>query len=370
MKWGIRRYQNSDGSLTAAGKKRYGDSEGTKNQNGSNNKKSKYRTKLENRYMELGMTKRQAAISADRRIKTEKIVAAAAGITLAACAAYAVNDELKSRADRIIESGSTLQRIQSNDSKDLRDVFYASFGRHDNKRYAAVYPGYLKEQHGVDSHKMNLKTNAKIKVAGRDNAIKEFSKLFNNNKEFRDNIGMGEIKPEQVTKKDFEYLYDRFNRYIPFGQRELDDSFEKTSKANKMFFDTMKNKGYDAIVDVNDKGKKYSGMMAKSPLIVFNNSDNKMTVESVEKIDYKLGKDLVEQTKAWAERNTPGAARATLIGVGAKHLMKPKLSNGTYNTLIKQYRKDHPGTRMSNDEIRKMYEKQFEKNRKNKKNRR
>ena len=26
MKWGIRRYQNKDGSLTAAGKKRYGDS--------------------------------------------------------------------------------------------------------------------------------------------------------------------------------------------------------------------------------------------------------------------------------------------------------------------------------------------------------
>lgn len=26
MKWGVRRYQNKDGSLTAAGKKRYGDS--------------------------------------------------------------------------------------------------------------------------------------------------------------------------------------------------------------------------------------------------------------------------------------------------------------------------------------------------------
>lgn len=30
MKWGIRRYQNKDGSLTAAGKKRYSESEGEK----------------------------------------------------------------------------------------------------------------------------------------------------------------------------------------------------------------------------------------------------------------------------------------------------------------------------------------------------
>lgn len=29
QKWGVRRYQNSDGTLTAAGKKRYGDGEGT-----------------------------------------------------------------------------------------------------------------------------------------------------------------------------------------------------------------------------------------------------------------------------------------------------------------------------------------------------
>ena len=32
MKWGIRRYQNKDGSLTAAGKKRYGDSSSVNNE--------------------------------------------------------------------------------------------------------------------------------------------------------------------------------------------------------------------------------------------------------------------------------------------------------------------------------------------------
>ncbi len=42
MKWGVRRYQTSDGSLTAAGRKRYSDAE----QNVSNKKAAKYEKKL------------------------------------------------------------------------------------------------------------------------------------------------------------------------------------------------------------------------------------------------------------------------------------------------------------------------------------
>ncbi len=41
MKWGVRRYQNADGSLTAAGKERYGKSETTKSQKGETARKIK-----------------------------------------------------------------------------------------------------------------------------------------------------------------------------------------------------------------------------------------------------------------------------------------------------------------------------------------
>lgn len=40
MKWGRRRYQNKDGSLTAAGKKRYGDSDGDEKKESEPKKKS------------------------------------------------------------------------------------------------------------------------------------------------------------------------------------------------------------------------------------------------------------------------------------------------------------------------------------------
>ena len=41
MKWGIRRYQNKDGSLTPAGKKRYGDDSSNDNEPDSKDQKTK-----------------------------------------------------------------------------------------------------------------------------------------------------------------------------------------------------------------------------------------------------------------------------------------------------------------------------------------
>lgn len=41
MKWGVRRYQNEDGSLTPAGEKRYGSSESSSSKNSSDTKSGK-----------------------------------------------------------------------------------------------------------------------------------------------------------------------------------------------------------------------------------------------------------------------------------------------------------------------------------------
>lgn len=51
MKWGIRRYQNKDGSLTAAGKKRYSDD--VKNMSTDELRKKVNRMNMENRYIDL-----------------------------------------------------------------------------------------------------------------------------------------------------------------------------------------------------------------------------------------------------------------------------------------------------------------------------
>lgn len=67
MKWGVRRYQNKDGSLTPAGKKRYSD-------DNIENNKSRHRAKLEAKYRSKGETEAQAEAHASKRIKTDDIV--------------------------------------------------------------------------------------------------------------------------------------------------------------------------------------------------------------------------------------------------------------------------------------------------------
>lgn len=53
MKWGVRRYQNADGTLTAAGKKRYSSSENVRDISTDELRKRVNRLNNEQRYMEL-----------------------------------------------------------------------------------------------------------------------------------------------------------------------------------------------------------------------------------------------------------------------------------------------------------------------------
>jgi NAD(P)-dependent dehydrogenase (short-subunit alcohol dehydrogenase family) len=102
MKWGKRRFQNKDGSLTPAGKKRYDDS----NESDGSKKKSKYRTKLEERYMSKGLSREQAEKAAASKIKTQKVLAVIGAVTVAAAATYLVHKHVKERTDQMIEKGS------------------------------------------------------------------------------------------------------------------------------------------------------------------------------------------------------------------------------------------------------------------------
>ena len=145
MKWGVRRYQNKDGSLTSAGEKRYGKSNtswavkrtsksiakkagvkipssgdiikkidsSAKNisdeQKLSFNERSElkskgHRLRLERMYRDKGLSASEARLAADKRIKCEKVVAAAAGVTVAACIAYyARNKYLNTYCDTILK---------------------------------------------------------------------------------------------------------------------------------------------------------------------------------------------------------------------------------------------------------------------------
>ena len=75
-----------------------------KKNNKNNGKKSKHRLKIEQQYRKLGYSEKDAIKKADNKIKTEKILAGIAGVSIALGAAYAANKIYKNKFDRIIKS--------------------------------------------------------------------------------------------------------------------------------------------------------------------------------------------------------------------------------------------------------------------------
>lgn len=77
----------------------------------SDKPKSKHRQNLEAKYRAMGYDEKHAAERAAKRIKTEKIIAATAGLTVAAASAYVIKHRIEEKSDHIIKSGKTLQRV-------------------------------------------------------------------------------------------------------------------------------------------------------------------------------------------------------------------------------------------------------------------
>ena len=318
MKWGVRRYQNQDGSLTNAGRRHYyGDAsvarahskyqEAVDNRkkaqrNGKNvkpakdneyrsefeyktkreaarirskniefKKKSKYRQKLEAQYKKLGLSDEDAQAAANRKIRAEKSLAASAALTVAACAAYAYNKHRKNKIDGIIKAGEALQRIEMQDTGGkLHEVFYVAKGKHDMNRYKGLL-GFTRAKQTGHAYMMKLEAASDIKVASKDKARKAFGDLMNNDKDFRRSFGFGD---RSFTTKEINKMYETFNRLI-VNRSMPQDSVNK-------FYDKLNSAGYGAIQDVNDMD--YSGYKAKNPLIVFDNAGGNISVKSVEEM--------------------------------------------------------------------------------------
>lgn len=355
MRWGVRRYQNKDGSLTPAGRKRYSpevqsaksamtsakadrkaaskavsrantkyellptaanrqqladaqsnlkaanstykkaklgykvaktDAEGGFD---SGKRKTKHQVMLEEKYQKQGYSAKEAAVMARDRVRTERVLTAAAAMTVTACAAYATNKYVKNRTDQILKSGTTLQRIEmQNTNGKLHDMFYASTGKHDNKRYEGVL-GLTRKMNEGEAYIMKLQANKDIKVASREKAVKTFGDLYKNNYAFRESVkdsvsshlnGKNKVDVNNLSDRNIRKMYDNFNSSLPLIR-------ESGSGADTLFYGKLKSAGYDAIQDINDM--KYSGYRAKNPLIVFNNSKDNIMVKSMKELTKEDG---------------------------------------------------------------------------------
>lgn len=416
QKWGVRRFQNKDGSLTSAGRKRYGvDIESAQNRvNGAKEKvkklakevnqnpfkpnkdtlnkynkavgemnwekqklanekvkdklnretksKSQHRLKLEQKYRESGMSAEEAEIAAYKRSRTEKIIAAVAGTTIAAASAYAVYKHYDNTVDKIIKPGTILQNINDNGNNGVRDAFYFSMNNSDNNKYRGMLGQTLLSK-GSDVYETNIGVGTALKVASPKNAQKALSEMIRDKKNLsllNDRIDeYNKLAPFLDDKQ--ATLFDKAKNALKKGKvdRNVYNAFnvalvgEHGSELNKNFYDTLKSKGYDAIIDMNDK--KYSSYSAKKPMIAFN-VGNKVTVNSVKKLNDIAVQELGDkETNKLLIRNTLKTmipSVAAYAGISGAIAVNNRVTNQKQrNKIVSEYRKEHPDTKLSYNEI-------------------
>lgn len=393
MKWGVRRYQNEDGTLTALGEKRAQVKSDRKTARRSRTKvnsaqylysrrefedaktrlkiknqkaKSKRQLALEQEYQKKGFTKDEAEIKAYNRAKTETMLKVAGGIALASAAAYVAYKHYDKVTDRVLSEGSQLGRITTDNSKDLNQAFYAFANKHDKKRYEGLYGKWLLKDMdpGGSVYEKAIKVSGNVKVASPKSAKQVMSRMFDENPEMKkyikDKINDSDknawlLSPNlaKVAKKASNELNSGKSgeaTYKIFNAMLVDHSDEQQKVTNK-FYSMLKGAGYGAVRDVNDK--EFSGYGSKNPLIIFDTS--KVNVDNITKLgdeyinkrnNIEMGKMISGQLAGYYARQ--GAAYAAVFGGLKLH------SEAKNNRYVEQYRKDHPDTKLSANEILKM----------------
>lgn len=215
MKWGVRRYQNKDGTLTEQGKK-------LTKQYSDNYKNEDYTLKKNTRY----------------------------------------------------------QRIGDAQETDNHKRTYVSYGKDDNLRYIGASAEML-----AGRYKLTLKSVNPLKIAKGKTLIDTYLELY------------GETPVKNLIGVDRTYTNNRGKRMPRYNKQEIkerkqiyknamknqysfDKSFEQfnqdlmsDTKISNDYFTRLKNKGYNAMYDYNDRE------LAKNPLIVFDRGKDLKTIK-------------------------------------------------------------------------------------------
>lgn len=296
QKWGVRRYQYADGTLTPSGKKRY--------QNSSDTHITQKKTTLMSmKVSELKNT-----------VKTQVTG--------------------KQYVDTYLRKGTTFARIQT--SKEFENfAFYATYKKKDMDKYLGLFGKNLKSRAASDArraekqfeatgseedfniakslrdksdnmkvYQLKLETVKKLKVPSDENAGYITANLLKE-PEFKKNVeaSIADSK-EKMRRPTQQVLFKQAQNALEKDPSRLRNS-EKVAiykalnlslvnhnqqeiAAQNRFYSELKKKGYNALLDYNDK--EYSSYHAKRPMIVFDTDSVKLqsVTESNPKIVDKL----------------------------------------------------------------------------------
>lgn len=366
QKWGVRRYQNDDGSLTPSGKKRYSDDGQINSIKRKETPKKgliqKRKDKLTEHYISKGHGPNAAKVMAEQRMKTEAVLAVVGTVAITAVAIKVARRVGQDYVDQTFKSGKIIQNIGANPDANFKDTpFFAAVNRADKKAYGMNYTNEKREMikrrvaqgdreyQGIFNNQIKL--TGDVRRASVANAQKIFYKKMDSDPQFRKEV-LDTLKKTSYSdsKAVGEYLqkgkharklYDRFNQALATPQFQA-------AGIHKKYYDEMKKHGYNAILDINDT--RYSGYkkVSKSPTIFF--GDDKWKKISSKKLsDTEIDENVQKFAIGYLAKNQ-GKSIAKLVGAVAG----VKAIND--QSSVKQYIKAHPNTKLSRQEILKRVE--------------
>lgn len=324
QKWGVRRYQYEDGSLTPEGKKRYYkngvDATGGYTRVGEKWKKSIDKQK------EKEYNKKNSwynGLTEEQKKKFKKTMAIAGAVTLAAAAMYITPRAMKMVAmygDDVVAAGETYGHIGGRAIGPLdKEMLYIAKGK-DRVKYKGLWAPSK-----PDATDYEIKALSANKFAGKKNASKVFENYAKSLSDdelrnladrlegsgaqwniaggvaqgFKTNTAAGNIR-KYLSTKDSKYLkkaYEGVNiNLVSEGYNPEADSFIKGFKG------ALKSSGYAGIKDINDI--KYSGYDTNSARILFD----------------KSGVELTNQHLLTADELNDASTRAQLQVIGKQYL--------------------------------------------------
>ena len=404
MKWGERRFQNEDGTLTEAGKERYrvniedakkkvqdakiiykenkkrkyGESDISYKNRINKNKarylyakdkladerakqflnnektKSKHRIKLEEKFRNDGMSPEEAEIAAYKREKAEKTVAIGAAASIAVIGSIIAYRHYDLNTDRIVKAGTVVQSLGNEAGRTPDRAFYGAYLDRDKKIYDGFMgkhfkgegmPGFMKPKYN-GTWKMEANAAGDIRIAGKKAGKQAFEELLKNDEDFAriyKNTGYDVYNKIGSFKGNDKYTV--FNRRLPI--HDLDNQ-----KLIDKYYDALRRKGYDAVIDLNDKSSEGFGAYGvKSPAIFFNSKKFNNVRE------YKIDEKILEQNYKNVAPLAYGRAiiaalrpKIALYGGGALAIKKFS-DEEAKKYVIRKYRTEHPKTNLNDHQI-------------------
>lgn len=248
QRWGIRRYQYTDGSLTPMGKRRMNSSDDDQRNVSKLNRLSK-------------------------------------------SLPYVING--KQRTDLILKKGTEFSRIQTSPEFE-KFAFYATHLQDDKNKYLGLFGNNLIKRAKYDSdssgnsetktkvYQVKIEATKKLKMPSDENASDITNKLLTD-KDFKSDLRTAIQQSKTQMRRPAQQELLKNSLKLLDKDKELKEGEKLTVykalnlsltyhdptsvRVQDKFYGAMKEKGYNALLDYNDK--VYSSYKAKQPVIVF-----------------------------------------------------------------------------------------------------